>query len=78
MVTNSPYKLDHVTKPGYGEPVPIKRFGVYEPQADIDKCLDCPALECHGKCKPGERPKTAGRDMRAAQMLRNRKPEEGT
>lgn len=59
MVTNSPYKLDRVTKPGYGQPVPIKPFSVTEPQEDIERCLDCsvPPEKCYGNCGHGDCPK---------------------
>lgn len=60
MVTTRPYKLDCVTKTGYGEPVPIKRFGVFEPQEDIDRCLDCTAPKCYGNCEHGKQPKKDG------------------
>lgn len=53
MVTQSPYKLEHVTKPGHGEPVPVRTddFSPRDTPENVRRCLSCTFPACrNGAC----------------------------
>lgn len=65
MITQSPYGLGHITKPGR-LPEPLEPVHTCDPQSAIDRCLNCTAKKCFGNCK------TEGHD-RESIRIRNEK-----
>lgn len=69
MITQSPYGLGHIIKPGR-LPEPMDPVHTCDPQSAIDRCLDCEKDKCCGTCKPEDSAKYTGerRDVKRRKL----------
>lgn len=52
MITQNPYHTGGYTKPGYGEPEPLKPVSTIDSPEAVERCLNCrvPSERCSGQC----------------------------
>lgn len=59
---NDPYGISHAVRPWVSPPDPPEQVHTCDPQAAIDRCLDCKRKRFYGNCAPhkGEQTRTWG------------------